>query len=104
MSRTLKRLLSLVLSACLLLLLLSLRLTPGSRVLEFLGRHALSVYLLQRLPMILFYETGLTDMVPHLTFFAVLAVTCLLAFLADSLMSKARLPGQKSPGGFRGSV
>lgn len=77
-----------LLSACLILLLVSLRLHPGSRLLSFLGQHALSVYLFQRLPMILMYETGMADMVPHLSFPAVLALICFLALLADTVQAR----------------
>lgn len=77
-------------SACGLLLVLALRWTPGSRLLLFLGQHALVIYLFQRIPMILFYETGLLDMVPHLGFFPVFSSVCLIAALSRQLRKKPR--------------
>ena len=72
-----------MLSACAVILVCAMHYSPGSRLLAFLGKHALVIYLFQRIPMILFYETGLMDMVPHLAFFPTLCCVCLIALVCE---------------------
>ena len=79
-----------MLSACSLLLVCAMHYSPGSRLLAFLGRHALSIYLFQRIPMILFYETGLMDMVPHLAFFPVFSCVCLIALAVETIQMRIK--------------
>ena len=83
-------------ASCCLILSCALLYTPGSRILRFMGQHALVIYLFQRFPMILFYETGLLDMVPHLGFFPTLCCTCLIAQFTDkvkeSVFRKEKVP------------
>lgn len=77
-------------AVCLLLVLLAMKVTPKSRLLGFCGDHVLPIYLFQRIPMILLYESGLLETVPHLGFFLTLAVTAVIAMVYDRAAAGVR--------------
>lgn len=68
---------------CALVVLLSMRVTPVSQLLGFCGDHVLPIYLFQRIPMILLYESGLLDSVPHLGLLVTLAACAVMAMVYD---------------------
>ena len=70
---------------CALIVLLSMKVTPVSRLLGFCGDHVLPIYLFQRIPMIILYESGLLDSVPHLGLFVTLAACAVMAMVYDGV-------------------
>lgn len=71
----------------LLLLCVSLKVKLGNPVIDWLGDHIFEVYLLQRLPMILFTKLGLANVSLVLWYAACIAVTVLLAYLFRRLFT-----------------
>lgn len=69
---------------CMIIVLLSKRFSIENRILNWLGNHVFSIYILQRIPMIIGRELGLNEYV-FLYFFLSLASTVLLAVLFDRL-------------------
>lgn len=69
---------------CMIIVLLSKRFYTGNRMLKWLGNHVFSIYILQRIPMIIGRELGLNEYV-FLYFFLSLVGTALLAILFDWL-------------------
>lgn len=69
----------------LLINLILLRVRIGNPILEWLGNHVFEIYLLQRLPMILFAKFGLAR---HIAVFiiACFAATVFLSFLCEKVM------------------
>lgn len=66
---------------------LTMRVSVGNKVLAFFGRHVFSIYMLQRLPMMVF-----ENMIPnrYVLFIVCFAVTMLLAVAFDFLFGKCR--------------
>ncbi len=71
----------------LLLVMLTMKLHINNRILQWFGSHVFSVYILQRIPMIIFRELGMTD---HRYAFITLSflATLVLAVLFDAAMEK----------------
>lgn len=69
-------------------LAISTRIRFGNKILNWLGNHTFSVYILQRLPMILLSQIGLNE--THRAFFVVVsvAITCILAECFDRGFAK----------------
>lgn len=60
-------------------LLLTMKLRLKSSILDFFGRHVFSIYMLQRLPMILLDSMGFIKIHPYLCLLGCFAVTCVMA-------------------------
>lgn len=73
----------------LVLLVLSLKLSLGNRIINWLGDHIFEVYLLQRLPMILFTEIGLAE--KSLVLWYVLCILCTVLLAVGSKRLTAAL-------------
>ncbi len=69
----------------LLLLIIALKLKIGNPVINWLGDHVFEVYLLQRLPMILFTEIGLCDVGIVPWYLTCIAVTLILTLAVKRL-------------------
>lgn len=82
-----------------ILLLFMMRMSVHSPLLEFFGRHIFSIYILQRIPMILLSDLKWTSKLPHVCLAIALVSTCLMAVLFDLGKKKAERiiwpPGQK---------
>lgn len=68
--------------------LFTMRVSLNNKVLQFLGKHLFGIYILQRIPMILFKHIGLADYNIYLFFFASLAVTIVMAWLFEKYVGK----------------
>ncbi len=74
-------------SFMLILILVSMKLKIGNPILEFLGRHVFSIYILQRIPMSVFRYLGLND--NNLIYFCLcFIVTVLMSVVFDNVMAK----------------
>lgn len=82
---------------CATMVVLSMKVTPASRLLGFFGDHVLPVYLFQRIPMILLYESGLLADVPHLMFPVTVLACAAIALGYDRICAaiSARLLGKQ---------
>lgn len=72
---------------CLVIVLLSKRFIIGSPVLDWLGHHVFSFYILQRIPMIIGQEIGLYQYT-YIYFFVCLMMTIILVYIFDYSVSK----------------
>ncbi len=70
------------------MILLSMRMHLGGSVLNFFGKHVFSVYILQRIPMIILSDIGWTGQMPYMSLILVLLSTSLMAVAFDWLMDK----------------
>lgn len=69
------------------LVLVTMKANIGNPVLSMLGRHVFSIYILQRIPMIVFKSLGLVN--NNLNYFCLcFAATLLMAIVFDALMKK----------------
>lgn len=73
---------------CLIITLLSMKLVIKSKILEFFGNHVFSIYMLQRIPMIIGKEIGLDKLNIYLYFAFSFILTIALACSFDFLMKK----------------
>ena len=64
--------------AC-LVLLITMKVSWDSRLLNWLGTHVFGIYILQRIPMILLKQTGLIRSHPYVSFLIAFAATVVLA-------------------------
>ena len=71
------------------LLLVTMKLSICNGILIWIGRHVFSIYILQRIPMILLDKAGLIEDHKYLGLIAVIAVTLPLAEVFDRLTSGA---------------
>ena len=82
-----------------LLVLLTMKIKTGNRVLQWLGAHVFSIYILQRIPMMVLRRLGLAD---HRYLFILLSflATLALAVLFDAALAKldARIWRPRSEG------
>lgn len=67
------------------IILISMKIKFGNPFLNWLGKHSFSIYMLQRVPMIVLNESGLLDKHPELSFIITVAVTFVIAALFDRL-------------------
>ena len=78
-----------------LVLLITMKIEFRSSILRFLGNHVFSIYILQRIPMIILTWIGWMSDVPYLCFMIALICTCLMAIVFDKetdvLFRKIRL-------------
>ena len=71
----------------LIILLLSMKIKLSNGIINTMGKHVFSVYILQRIPMMIFSELGLNK--NNLIFFALTFVaTLIIAFTFDKIMAK----------------
>jgi hypothetical protein len=70
------------------MLLLSMRIQLNSPVLDFFGKHVFSVYILQRLFMIILTDWGWTEQKPYLSLILVILCTSTIAIGFDWVMDK----------------
>ena len=71
------------------ILLLSMKIKLENPILNMLGKHVFSIYILQRIPMTLFQELGLAGDDNHLLFFASsFAATVFIAVMFDKFTKK----------------
>lgn len=71
----------------LVILLLSMKLKLGNDIINTLGKHVFSIYILQRIPMMIFFKLGFNK--NNLIFFALTFVsTIIIAFAFDKVMAK----------------
>lgn len=73
--------------AVLLIMLITMKIKIGNPVLDFFGRHIFSIFILQRIPMIVLRHLGLTDN-KYLFIVLSLIITIPLALAFDTLVSK----------------
>lgn len=66
-----------------IVIMITMKVKIGNPITGFLGRHVFSIYILQRLSMIIFYKIGLAETSQYLYFFVCLTVTIILAVLYD---------------------
>lgn len=59
--------------------ILTMKLNFENKALKWIGEHAFSIYMLQRIPMILLYDADVLAMYPHISFAVSFAVTLFLA-------------------------
>lgn len=69
-------------------LLFTMRVSLNNKVLRWCGKHLFSLYILQRLPMIIFSDVGLVDYNIYLYFVVCLVVTVCLAIVFDKCTDK----------------
>lgn len=78
-----------------LMLLITMKIEFRSFILRFFGGHIFSIYVLQRIPMIVLTWIGLMSGQPYLSFVIALICTCLIAVVfdkgTDTLFRKIRL-------------
>lgn len=77
--------------------LFTMHVSLNNKILRWFGEHLFSVYILQRLPMIIFKKLGLADYNIYLYFFVCLAVTVVIAYAFDKLVNPlwAKIIGKK---------
>lgn len=66
-------------------LLITMKIRLRNAILSFLGEHVFSIYILQRLPMIVFKRSGLMASHPYFGFMAAFLVTVCIAVLFDRM-------------------
>ncbi len=86
----------------LVLVMLSMKLAIGNRLLQFFGAHVFSIYILQRIPMLLLSHFGYQEGHPYRFVVACFAATLVLAVLfdygtdkLDALLFRPRKPKQE---------
>ena len=72
----------------LVLVVLSMKIKIGNRLLQFFGAHVFSIYILQRIPMLLLSHFGYQEGHPYRFVVACLAATLVLAVLFDFATDK----------------
>lgn len=72
-----------------LILLISMKINVCNRALTWLGGHVFSIYILQRIPMIIFTKTGVEFPDIRLCFAACFAVTAVFAWIFDTATGAA---------------
>jgi len=70
-----------------LLVLLTMKIKIGNRVLQWFGSHVFSIYILQRIPMMVLRKLGLTDQ-RYLFIILSFLITLALAVLFDAALQK----------------
>lgn len=75
-----------VVAFTLLIVLVTMKVSFGNKILSWLGNHVFSVYLLQRIPMIIFENIKAISSNRYIYFFVCLAITLIMAELFDLLM------------------
>ncbi len=71
-----------------LIVLLTMKVKIGNRVLDFFGSHVFSIYILQRIPMIILSKLGLAAESKYLFVILCFALTVLLALIFDKMTAK----------------
>lgn len=71
-----------------LIVLLTMKVRIGNKILEFFGSHVFSIYILQRLPMIVLSKLGFAQLNKYLFVIVCFIITVILAVLFDKLMAK----------------
>lgn len=66
-------------------ILITMKLKFGNRALIWLGKHAFSIYMLQRIPMVVLYDLGVLAKYPHICFAVSFAVVIIISALFDRL-------------------
>lgn len=66
-----------------LVLLITMKMEFRSSILQFFGDHVFSIYILQRIPMIILTWIGWMSDIPYLSFAIALVCTCLIAVIFD---------------------
>ena len=75
-----------VVAFTLLTVLVTMKVSFGNKILSWLGNHVFSVYLLQRIPMMIFENIKAISSNRYIYFFVCLAITLIMAELFDLLM------------------
>lgn len=73
---------------CALMIMLSMKITLQNEILKFLGKHIFSIYILQRIPMILLDHYGVSDRHKYIFIISSLAISVVMAVLYDNFTSK----------------
>lgn len=68
---------------CLSIVFISMKISFKSKILTWLGNHLFWIYILQRIPMILFQYYHVSELHPYYFLFACLSLTILLAFFMN---------------------
>lgn len=71
-----------------LVVLLTMKIKIGNRVLDFFGSHVFSIYILQRIPMIILSKLGLAAESKYVFVILCFVITVLLALAFDKMTSK----------------
>ena len=71
-----------------LIVLISMKVSISSPLLDFLGSHVFSIYILQRIPMIVLGQAGFTKIHPYCSLIIVISSTFVLAVLFDWFFEK----------------
>lgn len=75
-----------VIAFTLLIVLVTMKVSFGNKILSWLGSHVFSVYLLQRVPMMIFENIKAISSDIYIYFFVCLAITLIMAEIFDRLM------------------
>ena len=71
-----------------LVLLFTMKVSIGNPVLEWLGQHVFSIYILQRIPMVILNRLGCVDSHKYISLIIVIAATVPMAIIFDSLTGR----------------
>ncbi len=71
-----------------LIVIITMKVSIGNKILEFFGSHVFSIYILQRIPMIAFGYLGLDKVNYYAYFIVCFIITIVISFLFDLLMKK----------------
>lgn len=71
-----------------LIILVTMKIRINNGILQFLGKHVFSIYILQRIPMILLKKCGMTSSHPYISFILAFIATLVIAVCFDSVMLK----------------
>lgn len=71
-----------------LVLLVSMKMEINNNILQWFGKHTFSVYILQRIPMIVLKDLGIADSNKYAYVVMCFGLTCFMAELFDRSMAK----------------
>lgn len=67
------------------IILITMKIRFGNKALNWLGKHAFSIYMLQRIPMIVLYQMEFLQKQPHISFVITILVTIIISEFFDRL-------------------
>lgn len=73
---------------CMLMVMLTMKISLQNEVLKFLGKHIFSIYIIQRIPMILLDHYGVSERHKYIFLIASFAITVAMALIFDFVTGK----------------